>query len=295
MKLFVFGALVFTAAPSFAQEAASSVPQANTLKLLWEMREGFEGPESVVVDEKAKALYVSNVAGGPTDKDGKGWISKLQLGGKITNPQWVKGFHAPKGMALFKNTLWVSDIDELVAVDVKKAKITRRIKIEGATFLNDVDVAPDGTVFVTDTLGGKLFSLKGKKVTKLFEGEESEAPNGVLLANGKVYLGGWGRGIGPDFSTKVVGNLYEFNIGNKAKTVITKSPLGNLDGIALDKDGNFIVSDWMKGNVYRVSAAGDATEILSGFKGAADLAIVKSTQVLLVPRMNENALSAYQL
>ncbi len=47
---------------------------------------------------------------------------------------WVTGLNAPKGMALVKNTLWVADVDQMVAIDITEGKILKSIPVEGAGF-----------------------------------------------------------------------------------------------------------------------------------------------------------------
>ena len=85
--------------------------------------EGLKAPESALLDEARGVLYVSNVNGNPTDKDGNGYISKLSPDGTVTQAEWVTGLDAPKGLALHDSTLYVSDIDKLVAIDVGSGKI----------------------------------------------------------------------------------------------------------------------------------------------------------------------------
>src|SRR6187402_2462475 len=85
----------------------------------WETDTLLKTPESVLYDAKGKILYVSNIDGAPDGKDGKGSIGKIGLDGKIIAVDWVSGLNAPKGMALVKNTLWVADVDQMVAVDIE--------------------------------------------------------------------------------------------------------------------------------------------------------------------------------
>src|SRR5687767_3656022 len=87
---------------------------------------GFENPESAFVDFGSGAIYVSNVAGAPPEKDGKGWISKLDLQGTLVAVKWVQGFNAPKGLRALGGKLWVADIDEVVSIDIPTAKVDRR-------------------------------------------------------------------------------------------------------------------------------------------------------------------------
>src|SRR3712207_6954360 len=53
---------------------------------------------------------------------------------------WVTGPNAPKGMRAHKGVLWVSDIDQIISIDIATGKITRRLKVSGARFLNDVAI-----------------------------------------------------------------------------------------------------------------------------------------------------------
>ncbi len=59
----------------------------------------------------------------PLTKDGNGFLSKISPDGKMITAEWVKGFNAPKGLGLVGGTLYVADIDELVAVDIAKGEI----------------------------------------------------------------------------------------------------------------------------------------------------------------------------
>ena len=68
-----------------------------------------------------------------------------------------------------------------------------------------------------------------------------------------------------------------------------------MDGLEMDHDGTYLVSDWVKGTVFRVAKDGSASPIVGGFKGAADIAYVASMQTLVVPRMGESAITAYKL
>ena len=91
--------------------------------MVWETT-GFKNPESVLPDPGGEFAYVSNVDGQPTEKDGKGFISKISLkDGTVIAPQWATGLNGPKGMALVKGRLYVSDIDRLVEIDTETGKI----------------------------------------------------------------------------------------------------------------------------------------------------------------------------
>ena len=59
----------------------------------------------------------SSINGQILEKDGNGYISRLTPEGKVVSARWVTGLNAPKGLRSVENTLWVSDIDEVVAID----------------------------------------------------------------------------------------------------------------------------------------------------------------------------------
>lgn len=266
--------------------AFASVP-----KTAWELSDGIVNPESVYFDKESKNLFVSNVSGTPNEKDGVGWIQKLDTSGKVVAQKWVSGLDAPKGMRSHKGILWVSNIDEMVSIDIAAGKITNRIKIPNSKFLNDVAIDAEGRVYVSDTLSSKIFRIENGTSTLFAEGDELESPNGLLIQTNKLVVAAWG--LTTDFSTKVPGNLYTLDLETKKKSLITRAPLGNLDGLEVDKKGNYLVSDWKAGKTYRVGSRGTVTLLLEGFQGAADLAFLPAEHLLIVPRMNENKISAY--
>ena len=261
-------------------------------KSVWSDAESFSAPESVYYNSADKTLYISNVVGAGDKKDGKGWISKIKPDGKVVSVKWVDKLNAPKGMRSQNGTLWVSDIDRVVAIDIKSGKIKSSINIAGSKFLNDIAIAPDDTVYVSDTQGATIYKIKDGKASVFLTGEILEAPNGLLYKDGKLYVAGWGKGIKPDWSTTDVGRIYCIDLKTKKMTYITKKPLGNLDGLEMDSDGNFIVSDWVAGKIYKVDLKGKSKLIFEGKKGIADIAYIPSTQMVVVPQMQENEVTA---
>lgn len=262
----------------------------------WTASDGFQAPESAYFDPKTDLLYVSNVAGLPHEKDGKGWIQKLTASGKVVAAEWVKGLNAPKGMRAFGDVLWVADIDEIVAIDMKRGSILQKITPPGARLLNDVATAEDGTVFVSDTFGGKIYSLDTRgNVSVLAEGADLESPNGLLVDGNELLVAGWGTGTKEDWSTEKPGRLFALNIKTKKRRLITAEPLGNLDGLEKDGRGNYLVSDWVAGKIYRVSKKGKAELLMEGLKGPADVGYHSGKRLLVVPRMMENLVAGYSL
>lgn len=264
----------------------------------WSVSQGLNAPESAYLDSGSGLLFVSQVGlrpdGSPADKDGNGVISKFTPDGKVLAANWVTGLNSPKGLRSHGGTLWVSDVDEVVAIDIASGTIKSRVSVGGAKFLNDVATGPDGTVYVSDMATSKIHRIKDGRVSTFAEGDRLEHPNGLLVEGDSLVVAAWGKPEA-DFSTKVPGHLYRLNLATGAKTLITTKPTGNLDGLESDGRGGYIVSDWMAGKIYRIAANGD-TRLLKQFKqGAADIAYLPASRTLIVPHMLENRVQAYDL
>jgi len=263
-------------------------------KFAWTITKGIETPESVYFDAPSKALYISNIAGEGTLKDGRGWICKVGLDGKMIQEKWVDGLNAPKGMRSLGDTLWVSDIDTVHEIDIRTAKVLKSTTIKGAKFLNDIAVSPEPRVFVSDTLDSKIYEIKVDGYHLFATGPELESPNGLLVIGDELIVASWGST--KDFNTKTPGRLYSIHLKTKKITSLQTKPFGNLDGLEISSPGHFFISDWVAGKVFQYdSKKNKASLILEGFKGAADIAYLSKEQLLVVPRMNENEVTAYSM
>ncbi len=261
----------------------------------WEIVEGIQSPESVYLDEASGFLFVSNIgAGGATAKDGDGYISKLTPDGKMLEPKWVVGLNSPKGLRSQGGTLWVSDIDRLVGIDIAEGAVRHAVEVEGAQFLNDVAADEHGAVYVSDMLGNKIHRYKDGQLSVLADGEELESPNGLLVHGNRLVVAAWGSGIQDDFSTKTPGRLFSLNLDGKGKELITPNPAGNFDGVEPFGDNGYLVSDWYAGKVYLVRPDGSTQLVLQLPQGAADLAYLPRQRLLIVPQMLKDKVTAFK-
>ena len=128
---------------------------------LWETPDDLKNPESVVYAPKQNVLFVSNIDGKPDQKDQSGFISKVSpSNGSIVELNWITGLNAPKGMAIYDNNssrLYVSDITDLVEIDIGSGKIIKRFNAPGSTFLNDVALDDQGNIYVSDTVTNTIY------------------------------------------------------------------------------------------------------------------------------------------
>jgi sugar lactone lactonase YvrE len=257
--------------------------------------EGLSNPESVAFDPAARTLYVSNVAGDPATKDGKGFISKLSPDGKIVQLEWATQLHAPKGMALVGERIFVSDIDRLVAINTKSGAVSNAWPAAGAKFLNDVAADAQGRVFVSDMLTNQIWLLDGDSFAVWLEDAKLENPNGLKVAGDKLIVASWGA-MEPDWSTKVPGHLLAIDIASKTIGDLgDPKPVGNLDGLEPDGAGGWYISDWAAGALYHAGPDGRAEQIMDLAQGSADIGIIADDKILLVPMMMDGTVVAYKM
>ena len=281
--------------PAAPAPEATNVTQADTtttsvvnipgLKKLWDTEKTLTTAEFVLYDKGNSVLYVSCINGVPPDKkDGDGFISRVGLDGKIKDLKWVTGLNGPKGMGQSGTTLYVTDIDRLVAIDITKGKISNTWKVDGAQFLNDVTVTTDGVVYFTDSNTSTIYSLTNGKVATVLADTTLGGTNGILVEGDMMYLAGY-----------MSGNVYRMDMRTKAvEKLATEVPGG--DGIERYGDA-LLVSNW-GGQVYHVAADGEATLLLDSQEAklnAADIEVIADQNLLLIPTFFGNGVTAYEL
>ena len=261
---------------------------------LWEVT-GFQNPESALPDTAAGVIYVSNVAGGPGDRDGNGFISRLTLDGKVTDEKWVTGLDAPKGLALVNGKLFVADLDHLIEIDVASGTIAARHHAPDAKILNDVAADADGRIYVSDWPGNAIWRLADGTFEKWVEGDALKSPNGIIVEGDKLVVATWGSGMKEDFSVETPGNLLTVTLADKTVANLgSGTPVGNLDGIEPFDADSYIVSDWVAGKVFQILRSGEAKELLSLSQGTADIGFIPSSRTLIIPLMVDGKVAAYK-
>jgi sugar lactone lactonase YvrE len=262
---------------------------------LWQAT-GLKNPESAVFDSASGAIYVSNINGSPMTKDGNGFISKIGPDGRVIALEWVKGLDAPTGLTLVAGTLYAADVDKVVVIDIATETIKERYEAPGAGFLNDLTADKEGRVYASDMVTNSIWIVEDGKVSMLLQDEMLRNPNGLLaLDGGRLVVCSWGV-MAPDFSTEVPGHMLIVDPATKTVSDMgDPAPVGNLDGVVPDGKGGYLVTDWMKGVLFRVASDGKATRLMSLRPGSADLGPGPGQNVVLIPMMNEGTLDAYEV
>jgi outer membrane protein assembly factor BamB len=242
-------------------------------------------PESVIYDRKRDILYVTNLNFEPRKKDGNGFISRMDLSGKITDLRWIEGLSSPKGMAIVGDTLFAADVDEIVLMDINKGEIIRKIPVAGGLMLNDIASDSEGNIYISDTDANKIYKYSNG-VLSVWLTEGLNGPNGLYSEKDRLLVASQG---GKDFAA--------IDLKTKNRTLITDS-INRGDGIVFTGvDGYYIVSDW-EGEIFQVSRDNSKTSLLRTKEmqsNTADMAYIEELKLLLVPTFFKNSITAYKL
>ena len=249
---------------------------------------GFVNPESVGCDARGKAVYVGNFGApklDPAAKEGMGYISKLDLHGKVLEKQWVPAaggekLNKPKGIWIRGDRLWVTDIDVVWIFDLKSKK-GRKLALPGVGFANDPAVAGK-TLYISDNRNDKLVKVepadflnakKDPKITQVYSGGGLN-PNGVYpLGDGMLGIVGF---LAPD---KPKG-IYALGVSGQVKTL--SDPIGRLDGLYKMADGSLLFTDWNTDALVYRNANGETRRLSDGYKGPADFCVLPNAGGLTV-------------
>lgn len=278
MKKIIF--IIFCLTLSVAAFAQNTLQPLKPVKV-WECAKGLKVPESVLFDAVSGIIYVSNIDGKPSEKDGKGFISTISQTGELIKAEWVKGLDAPKGMAIYRKHLFVTNIDEVVEIDIATAKIVNHYKAEGAQFLNDIAVDNLGVLYISDSQAGCVYRLKEGKILLWQKGELFKGSNGLCFGGGLLYVG-------------TANSILKVNILS-GKTQKSVENTCGVDGLYLSTSGKLVFTDW-SGMLY-TSAQGKKPELLLNTSiqkvNSADFGVIPPKNMILIPTFFDNKVVCY--
>jgi len=266
---------------------ASAVHKAPGIEALWSTARDLLIPESAAYDPGTDAFYVSNYDGyNPSRGAGRQFLSKITPQGDVAAPQWVSGLNNPTGLAVWKDRLHAVERGGLVEIDIASAKIVSRTPLPGAVMPNDITVAENGELYISDSAGSAIFKVSGGQVEAWLKGPAIAAPNGIQAVKGKLIVGTNGDGC-----------LKAVDLATKDITTLANLGQGTIDGLVSDRDGNLLVSH-NEGRLFRVSADGRVTKILDTTAqrmNMADFGYDPGRNMVVFPTFTDSRVAAFRL
>jgi hypothetical protein len=254
---------------------------------------GFVGSECARYDDRADDYLVTNL--GPSGEGNDGFVSRVSPDGKVSQLKWIEGGRngatliQPLGLFIKGDLVYVADVKAVRLFDRKSGAPRGEIAIPDSVRLNDLTVADDGTIYVSDSgnddNAGAIYRIsKAGKVTMFARRDDAvERVNGVaVLADGTVVHGG--RGVNLVFRDRAGKILRERSL-----------PTGRIDGIVPLPDGGLLVASQDGRNVYRVPVSGKAEVVASEIAVPAAIGWDAKRNRLLVPQIRAATLSIYAL
>lgn len=259
---------------------------------------GLESPSSFVGDQSGVDFFISNINGPPDTRDNNGFITKLDASGKILSLKFIEGgvanvvLHAPKGLALVGQTLYVADLDQLKGFDKATGKQLVSVSFStssgGKTVsLTDVAAGANGLLYASDQAANSIYRIDSAaqhRVTLLIHDDQLAGPSGVAVhpKTGHVIAVSWDKGkifdITPD------GQLTELESNG-----FFTGRFQNLSGVDFDLWGNMYVSDFSKGKIWRMTREHRFQVIAEYLPTPSDVGIDRTNNLILVPYHYEHA------
>jgi len=232
---------------------------------------------------------------------GDGTVVEISAKGVRT---FATGFDEPKGIVFLNDHLYFSDLNRVWKVDKQGNAIVFVDKDdfpEEALYLNDVAVDADGKgIYVVDMGATQYMRDSDNNLWPLDSDEAKEIP-----ALGRIYhvdLNGKititqdtsplmlnPNGVGVDNKGDImVGSFFlgNFLVKRNGEFSALKGVFRGADAVEQDSKGNYYVSSWAEGKVWKIDGKTEASTVLiDGLISAADFYLEEDKGRLLVPDM----------
>ena len=282
-------------------ESNADAPIARQIARLGDLHQ----PEGVRYDPEQDVFFISNMVGFGSVKDANGYIVEVKASDLSTGKVFAENgragvvLDAPKGMTINGDTLWVCDIDKMRAINRRTGVYIGTLDLApyGALLLNDVTMAGDGAMYITDTGilmtekgviykgADKIFRVSGGRVSVIASGAGLMRPNGITWdreANRLVVVTfdpfhSQMYAIAPDGERRLLGK------GN-----------GKFDGVEPLGGGKFMVASWNDSSV-RLLGNGENRRIANNVLMPADIGFDTRRNRLAIPIGPLNQMQLWQL
>jgi hypothetical protein len=253
--------------------------------------EGFSGPEAVRYDPGQDVYFVGNFNGDGGERDANGFISRVSAAeGVVEDLHFILGterapLHAPRGMFITGDTLWVTDIDGVHAFHRETGEQLGFVDLTSFQpgFLNDVAAGPDGTVYVTDTGRSAVYRVSGGGAEVLAD-TALGGPNGITWDPEReaFVLVPWEPGH----------RLHLWAPGREPEVMGSATP-GRMDGVE-NIDGGLLIASQTDSALHLFNADGRRPIVRVGGRPA-DIAVDTRRGRVAVPYISLNRVDVWEI
>jgi hypothetical protein len=275
--------------------------------------------ESCSYDAERGVIVVPNRGVPQSVQSNNGWVSFINHDGSVHTARWIGVqtpaeraslapplvLNEPFGSDIANGMLYVADRDGGTTTTETSVAVIRRFnmktgapagetRVDRSAWLNDIEVAGDGTVYATQTGDrGENADPTTWQVLKITpDGDVSVFAQGAPLR--------WPNGVALDPR----GNIVVVNTGNA--DVLTYAPSGQLlkteqaaqpgsDGLVIMPDGTKYVSSVLNGGVSRIRPGKAAELIARNIPNAASMCYDAGANQLVIPMNPNNGLAFVSL
>jgi sugar lactone lactonase YvrE len=255
---------------------------------------GFSQPEAVRYDPDQDVYFVGNWGTGEAGaKDNNGFISRMSPDGKIEQLRFIAGgtggvtLHAPRGMTITGDTLWIVDADAVRAFNRRTGTPLATVDFSAFKlgFLNDITAGPDG-LYLTDTGTNHIYRIAGGRATVALEETALGGPNGITWdASGRRFI------IVPFGGQSVI---KAWTAGSKTLSDAGTSRSSKFDGVEVLPGERILVSSQADSSLY-LFTRGTGQRIIRTGGAPADIAVDTKRNRAAVPFVARSLVEIWQL
>jgi sugar lactone lactonase YvrE len=254
---------------------------------------GLAGPEAVRYDPEQDVYFVSSFGeAGGDDRDGNGFISRIGPEGTVESLRFMTGtaaapLHMPRGMILRGDTLWVADVDGVHGFDRRTGAHVGFVDftMHSPGFLNDLALDAEGTLYVTDTGGSRVYRVREGRAEIAVDDTLTGQPNGITWdgAQRRFVLATWGDRRTLRAWDPVAGTVVETD----------SLPGGRYDGIEV-VNGEILVASQRDSTIYAIRD-GNVRPLLRVPGAPADIGVDTRRQRIAVPYVARNRVDIWAI
>jgi len=253
------------------------MPEPTPADIAWVARGEFCEPETAL-PLPDDTLLVSNVC--VSREHENGFLTLLDRDGEVIDWRIVDDLDAPLGMALVDEQLYVVDNNRVKVFHWPDYRLLKTIELD-ASVANDIAVAPDGTMYVTDMARNQVIRHTSDGSQSIFGDElQFHRANGIHIDGGNLYVGGE--------------RLWRVNLDTGVVTTIGPEWITDIDGIEIEADGTLQITP-AAGPLIRYRSDDDF-EVLGGDSvSSANHGYAASLKLALIPTGYDNTVIAIRI